>query len=423
MATQNLTTADGILKDLYVGPIIEQLNYKTYMIDQIERTSEFTVDHHGRKAIVPVHAGRNLGRGSRADGGALPNAGRQRWEDALIPLTRHYQGIEITDAARRATESNAGAFTSLLDNEVKGAAKDLRKDINRQIWGPGGGVLALASGGSTTTIVVDSIQYVKVGDPIDVLVVSTGAPLHANSVGRTITAIDAGTKTITVDSSMGGTPGGTHGVYLAGTTGTGGTQEMVSLQQIVASSRTLFGLNSATPGNEFWNGQVMNVGANAGSPALAGETSFELISDKVGQTGQGETEVFITSRGVRRRLADTFQSTKRFTNRDAIQIHGGYSAIMVSSGNGEVPVVADDDAPKGQVFAIDKQALRWFSQWGPGWLEKDGGVFHLKTGSAAGSREATWQAWMGWYATLASVAPNRLGKLQFCTDDTPGVSF
>src|SRR5690606_32294772 len=112
-----MTSADAILKDLYVGPVIEQLNYKTYMIDQIERQTEFTQDHTGRRAIVPVHKARNRGRGSRGDGGILPNAGRQEWDDAIIPLTRHCQGIEITDAARRATESNAGAFVNLLDAE------------------------------------------------------------------------------------------------------------------------------------------------------------------------------------------------------------------------------------------------------------------------------------------------------------------
>jgi hypothetical protein len=76
------------------------------------------------------------------------------------------------------------------------------------------------------------------------------------------------------------------------------------------------------------------------------------------------------------------------------------------------------------VFAIDKSALRWFQQWGPGFLEspQDGTVFQLKNGSVAGTHEATWQAYLGWYATLGAVAPNRLGKLQFATDDAPSVT-
>ena len=426
MATQNLTTADAILKDLYVGPVVEQLNYKSYLIDQIERQSEFTVDHYGRKAIVPVHKARNRGRGSRGDGGVLPSAGKQSWEDAMIPITRHYQGIELTDAAIKATQSNSGAFVELLDAEVKGATKDMKKDVNRQIFGSGDGLLATLGTfvtTSTNTVTVDSIQYLHVGDPVDIRRKTDGnVGATGTWAGNEVSALNASTKVVTLSTVF--TPGSgltaaDYGVFLAGSRG----NEMEGLQSIVSTSRTLHTIDSSLAGNEFWNAQVRDVGSASGS-ATAGETSFELISDDVGQTGQGETEVFITTRGIRRRLADTFQSTKRFTNRDAVQIHGGYSAIMVASGAGEVPVVIDDDAPKGSVFAIDKSALRWFQQWGPGFLEspQDGTVFHLRDGSAQGTKEATWQAWMGWYATLGCVAPNRLGRLRYCTDDAPGVT-
>jgi hypothetical protein len=59
MATQTLATADAILKDLYRGPIIEQLNYKTYMLDMIERDGD-SVDFTGRRAIFPVHSAPNF---------------------------------------------------------------------------------------------------------------------------------------------------------------------------------------------------------------------------------------------------------------------------------------------------------------------------------------------------------------------------
>src|SRR6266511_708912 len=92
MATQTLSAADAILKDLYVGPVVEQLNYKTYMLEQLERDSDH-IDHTGRRAIVPVHTGRNRGRGSRADAGTLPTAGTQTWADAIVPIRYHYAEI------------------------------------------------------------------------------------------------------------------------------------------------------------------------------------------------------------------------------------------------------------------------------------------------------------------------------------------
>ena len=423
MATDTLTTADAILKDLYVGPVVEQLNHKTYMIDQIERDTDH-VDFTGRRAIVPVEKSRPRGRGSRGDGGTLPTAVPESEVDAIIPIRYHYGAIELTDALVQQTQSNRGAFVNALDSRVKNMTKFMRKDVNRQVYGTGDGLLASIAATATTTTIhtVDSIQYLHVGDPVDVLRRTDGTTA-TDSTSRSITALDASAKTITLDAAIGGTIATTFGVYVAGNR----NNEMDGLRSIVSTSRTLHSINSATAGNEFWNASVRNVGTQAGSEQVAGETSFELIADDVGYTGQGEVEVFVTTRGVRRNLADTFQSQKRFTNKEAVQIHGGYSAIMVAAGAGEVPVIADDDAPRTWVFAIDKDALRWFVLAGPGWLgqprgEGGSGIFHLKHTSTTGQRQAVWQAWCYWYAALGAVAPNRLGALKFATDDAPTVT-
>src|SRR5256884_454086 len=118
MATQTLAAADAILKDLYVGPIVEQLNQKTYLLDQIERDADH-IDHTGRRAVVPVHKNRNRGRKSIADGGTLPTAGAQQWLDAIIPLRYHFSGIELTEQAIQASKSNEGAFIDRKSTRLK----------------------------------------------------------------------------------------------------------------------------------------------------------------------------------------------------------------------------------------------------------------------------------------------------------------
>lgn len=424
MATDTLTTADAILKEFYVGPIVEQLNHKTFMIDRIERDTT-SIDFTGRRAIVPVEKARNRGRGSRGDGGTLPTAGTDQELDAIIPIRQHYQAIELTDSLVEQTQSNQGAFINALDSRVKNAARFMRKDINRQVFGDGTGLLATLSSTLTTvkTTTVDSIQYLHVGDPVDVVRTSNGGTVTGGSSNSVVALTGGATKTVSFNTAIDMDPGAALGVYVEGNR----NQEMDGLRNIAATTRTLHTINSATAGNEFWNGQVRTVGTQAGSEQVAGETSFELISDDVGATGQGETQAFVTTRGVRRRLADTFQSQKRFTNKEAVQIHGGYSAIMVSSGAGEVPVLIDDDCPKTWAFAVDNDALRWYQLAGPGWIgqprgEGGGGIFHLKNGSTAGTKQAVWQAWMKWYCALGSHAPNRLGALKFCSDDNPGVT-
>jgi hypothetical protein len=124
--------------------------------------------------------------------------------------------------------------------------------------------------------------------------------------------------------------------------------------------------------------------------------------------------VFLTSRGVRRRLADTYQSAKRFVDAKAVEIHGGYTAIYVN----EIPVIADDDVPKGWAFALRKDVFKWFQVADPDWLtSEDGTVWQLANGSVAGTRRAAWQAWFVWYAALGCLAPNQTGAIINAADD------
>lgn len=420
MAGQTLAAADAILKDLYVGPIVEQLNQKTYLLDQIERDADH-IDHTGRRAVVPVHKNRNRGRKSIADGGTLPTAGAQQWLDAIIPLRYHTYGIELSDQSIEATKSQEGAFIALLTAETKGVAQDMKKDINRQAFGLGNGVLFKALKTSKefelkAQSVFEVPSNIGVGDLVDVVVETTGATtngvLSAEIVAKEITATEAKftiSKTLSAELAA-----ETYSVYISGNR----NQEMDGLRNITQGKRILHSINSETAGNAFWEGQEEAVGTSVSATAVAGQSKFEQLADKVGAQGNGDIEVFLTTRGIRRRLADTYESQKRFNDSKAVDIHGGYSAIMVN----EIPVVADDDCPKQYAFGFNKSALKWFEQTAPGWLEQQsGGMFQLKT-AGTGSYAAVWQAWFKWYCALACVAPNRTGRLTFCTDDIPVAS-
>jgi hypothetical protein len=372
VATQTLATADAILKDLYRGPIIEQLNYKTYMLDMIERDSD-SVDFTGRRAIFPVHSSPNMSTTSIPDGGTLPIPGIQGYQDGIVNIRYHAAGMELTDMSIKQATGNEGAFVNLLDNDSKLLAQDMRKQINRQ----------------------------RVGQPIDIVTISNGT-VRAASV--TITAINRTTKVLTLSAAVTATTT-TDGITAPGAYG----NEMEGLRSIAGTNRTLHGINSATAGNEFWNSNTRDAAS-----ATAGESLFEQLADDVGQGGNGEVDVFLTTRGIRRRLADTYQSTKRFSDARAVNIHGGYTAIMVN----EIPVVSDDDVPKGYVFALNRDAFKWFQLQDPDWLTSDDGtIWHLKTGSTAGSRSAAWQAWFTWYAALGCLAPNRVGVITNAADD------
>jgi hypothetical protein len=387
------------------------------LLEQIERDSDH-VEHTGRRAVVPVHKNRNWGLKSIADGGVLPTAGRQEWADAIIPIRAHTLAIELTDQSIEATKSDKGAFISLLTAETQGAATDLSKNMNRQAFGQGTGALMKKESVKTKKAEAYEIievaeeldmQYIKVGMIVDIVVEATGLNT-AGAVGAEVTERNVANKEFTINKKTGGsvTTALKYNVYIQGSY----KNEIDGLRNITSNERELHSINSASAGNEYWKGNVIKA-----SKAAAGEDLFEQLADNVGAQGNGEVEVFLTSRGVKRRLANTYQSQKRFNDKTATRIEGGYSAIMVN----EVPVVSDDDAPKGYAFGLNKSAFKWFQQTDPGWLQQgNGGIFHLKTGiTTAGEFSNAWIAFFRWYSALGCTAPNRTGRIEEAADDAP----
>jgi hypothetical protein len=193
-----LATADAILKDVYRGPIIEQLNYKTWMLDMIERDSE-SVDFTGRRAIVPVEATGNESPSSTTDGGTLVDPQIDTEQDAIIAIRYHDGGLELTDAlVKQATGNNAGAFVNKLERSSKKLASSMRKNLNRQVFGDGTGLLATlaSSPAASTTVTMTETQYLRVNMVVDVLNKTTGAT--TGGLGLTITGINRTTKVVTL---------------------------------------------------------------------------------------------------------------------------------------------------------------------------------------------------------------------------------
>lgn len=409
MATQTLQTLDGIAKDDYTDLIIEQTNYKTYMLDEIERDSS-KITFNGRRAVFSVESAPNLAQGGITDGGTLPVPGRESYDDGIVTIKYLAGGFEITDQAikiikGKGMQGGGNAFT----RGMKALQKSFKKNANRIIWGNGDSRLAtIATNANSATQTLDTIQYIQIGHTVDVVTISNGTVVSAE---LTVTNRNPTNKTIVLSASVNATTA--EGIYLAGSYGT----EMDGMRNITATSRTLHGIDSSVAANRYFNGNEVEA-AGSGSTAIAGENKFIELANKVGSGGQDEIGRFITTRGVRDRLARQYQSQRRINDAKAVEIHGGYTAIMVN----EIPVTFDDDCPKGFAFGLpsDMDVFTWHEVSPPDWLEgPDGTIWHLADSSVAGRKRTAWQAWFVWYAALSCTAPNRTGRIVRCQDDDP----
>jgi len=416
---QTTANADAILKDYYLGPVREQLNQKAVLLFAsssggapdtskgekasfrgIANDSE-GVEFAGRQWVVSNHVSRNEGVGARAEGGTIPVAGQQGWEDLKDTLAHNLGAIEITRYAIRLSERNPGAFLRLLEAETKGMANDIRKDVSRQGYGNGTGTLAAVTADGANTVTVDTVQYLRVGMWIDLINSTNDAVLASN---RKITQIVEATKVVTYD-----------GADVAATTDhrlcrTGSwKKEINGLGNLIDDTGTIHGVDSTAAANWWWKSTVKD-----GGNAVLSEDLAQQVMDSVGRSGNGEVEIMITTRGVRRRYVNTLKSQKRFNDNESVVLHGGFKAVMLN----EMPLVYDDDAPKCKLWFLNLDALMWVylnGKEGWDWVDDDGAILTRKADRSDG-----FEGYMAADHDLAVLARNQLGVIENLADDTAG---
>jgi len=406
MSTSNTTNTGAILKELYSLPPVRVLRDKSFLHDKLAKEKP-TMDFSGRYAYFPVTLQRNLGRGSRGDAGNLPVAGTETIDDAKVYIKRHYYALEWSEAIEVASKNKEGAFENVVTMKMKNVAIDMAKEANRQLYNASQGKLGTITAGATSvTQTLDSVQYIYVGDSVD-FITANGV---TNTGTRAVTGVDRTASTITV-ASVATTTG--DFVVLEGnfavSGGGGESYEVEGLRHICAEDRSLHTIDSTT--YEEWDGN-----ATAMAAATAGESSFEQLYDDIGSRQRGDMDTYLTTRGIRRRLADEFASQRRYLNEKAVDIKAGYSAIEV---NGK-PCIIDDDCPKKTVFGLTLDTLKIMEAIKPGFLETeagDGAVVELKDSSTAGQKVAVWQSWYRYHWTLACLDPGRNGMLTGCADE------
>lgn len=130
-----MTTASAILKRFYTKKITESLNNESLIADLVE---ESPYAWQGSQINAPVHLTRNTGIAFIGEGGNLPAAGSQGFQDLVITTSELAATFQVsTRAMKAASGAGAGAFAGILDTEMT-RIKDDVKQINDQAYLFGG---------------------------------------------------------------------------------------------------------------------------------------------------------------------------------------------------------------------------------------------------------------------------------------------
>ncbi len=399
--TSNTTTQGALLKELYTLPPVRVLNDKSFLHDKLTKESA-QLDFSGKYIPFPVTVQRSLGRGSRGDGGVLPTAISEEDVEAKALIAYHYYALEWTEALEEVSKNKEGAFESAVSRKMKNVSIDMAKELNRQWYNAdANGVLGTSAATATSSSqVMDSVQFFQVGDVLDQY---PAASSTATSTGKVVQSINKATKTVTFTTSVTGTSGDRWVV-----TGNFGN-EVEGLRAIAAEDRTLHNIDSTT--YDVWDGNVL-----AASGAAADESLLEQLYDAIGERGRGDMDTYLSTRGIRRRLADSFASQRRYLNEKSLDPKLGYRSLEVNG----CEMVIDDDCPKGHIFALSRDVLKIMQLTKPGFLETeagDGAVVELKDHTVAGQKVAAWQSWYRYHCSMVCTDPARTGSISDAEDD------
>lgn len=358
-----LTALDAILKNQYLGPIRDQVNNSTVLLNRIAKDEDSVV---GKNFTIPLHYGRNEGIGARGDGGTLPTAGNQSYKETIVPMKYLYGRIELTGPTIAAAKSNEGAFIRAVDSEMKGLSKDLKADFNRMLFGDGTGALTVCGTTSnSTTVVVTSTAKLRVGMPIDVVVTADGTT-STGATGRTVSSITSATQFVISGAAI--TTDNTFSVYRAGSR----NLEVMGLGGIFSATSTLQGL--AVTDYPFWKANVL---ANNGTPRAISEVLMQTAMDTTSTNSDGEVSAIYTTFGVRRAYQALLQADRQYVN--TMSYDGGFKALDYNG----IPLFADKDCPTGKLFFADEDFLKIYRLSDFNWMDQDGAILSRVSGKDA----------------------------------------
>ena len=395
-----LTTADSALKEFYLPAVREQLNMTNWLLMQVEKNS---TDIEGRRAVLSLHVGRNPSVGARVEGAALPGTnsagstsiGVQDYAEERVPLKYEYGRIQLSGPVIRAMKSDRGSFVRAIESETKGVTNDLKKDVNRQLWGDTSGQIdnfaaqgplnTLTLGAATTRV---QQRQIEVGMVIDI-----GSAANSTSVAefRTVTAVSFATLpgTITISGAP-VTTATTDFLYRSGLNpgGSASGVELTGVQSIVSASGTLFNVNPTNDAS--W---ASYVDSNGGTLRSISENLLASVMHNVeirsGYTA-GSSNLWATSDGVFRAYANLLTAQKRFSN--TLEIKGGFKGLDITAGGGSVPMVWERDAPSNTAWYLDTSHLMEFEMSDWDYMDNDGAV--LSRRSNIDAYEATLYKYM-----------------------------
>lgn len=403
MAGATLTTMNAALKKLYLPRLQSTVNTSTVLLSRLERVlKEKSVS--GQSAIVPINLRPSEAIASLGDGEALPTPQNQTLVESSVGYNYLYGTIRITHPTIAASRNEAGAWTKVISAEMEGLERDLRNDVNRQLFGWGNGVLGTTngSGSSATALVMDTGHQIKVNMLLESFTATSDG--STGITDQSVSAVSGTAVTLAGAESW----ADAEYVYRKGSRG----NEMMGLMGIIDDATATSGIGTfVTTLQGIIRGTYPEWNANVfeNSTANTGRNITDTLLDdsilEIEESGEGNLTCGVTSRTQFRKIAQLMTPDRRYS--DAMELNGGFKSISW----GGIPIFWDANCPvdvngNDMLFWLDENELAIYQLADWNWDDEDGNVLHRNEGYA------TYDGTLYYYANMGTTAPDNMGVIR-----------
>lgn len=396
---QTLTTLAPILKEVYEGGVTPQLNDRAKAYQRVKSNSKAAKKWGGKYVNLTIHVARNSGIGSRNEQEALPAAGFQDTREALVPMKYHYATVGITGQAIELANHDYQTFADSLNLEVTKIRTDVQKERNRMFFGNGSGARGVASGGPTgQTVPFSSVTQIDLNGIYDIM---QGATSTVRQGPVTVTNINTATNVVTFTGTLTGVVAGDI-LVRRGSYG----REWTGLGAILSDTTVLHQLDPST--TPIWKAEV-KTGAGAISELIPTRMADRIYNN------DGDVTVIWTTLGVQRAWFSLLQGQKRIVN--TTKFEGGFSGVAFQSASlGEIPMIADIDAPAGTMNFVNEKALTIYDNGGYKFMDRTGSMWRQRRETAGDFDE--YYATLYEYSEMGTNRRNTHGLISGITEDS-----
>lgn len=388
-----VSSADSLLKNVYLDVICNQLNAKTNpFYAAIERSS---MEIAGKQAVIPLQYGINGGYGSGTDSGTLPRSSSAPCVNLTVPIKNLFGTIEISDRAIRASRDSSGAVVDLLNREIEGLLEAAKFNFSRMLWQDGTGTLATIGDMDDVTTAYDAV-VTDTKNLMEGMVIDFVRDGEVYSSGHKIEFIDRTANTISFNPAV-----ETLGMIEA--------DDIITLQQSYNSEINGLPYVFGTTATKYFNVTRANYqNIFPATTTLTGVLTAKAMQgmiDEIETRSGGEINMILCSKATRREYLEYLESTR--TNVDYMNLDGGFKAL---SFNG-IPVYADKFAPEGNMYFVNTDDFKMLELCDWQWLESSDGRILTQL-----ERTPAYTGTLVKYANVVCVRPMRQGYITGITD-------